>query len=258
MYTGDNDFLIQAHRGYSGKYPENTLLSFQKAIETGADIVEFDLHLSKDKELIVIHDLTVNRVTDGTGRISELTKEEIKKLDAGTWFDSKFAGERIPTFSETLDLLKNQAIASIEIKTEFSGYKNWREMIDIIIKIVDNRKMWDQVMFISFDPRALLAVIKRRPQAFTGFIDYQAGEEVLKMKMIKSAGIDGWFAPWNIVTKRLVQKAQNMGLKVLSGGGKDLSSINQEVKILLEVDVDGISTDFPGEVKEILMKNTEE
>ncbi len=258
MYTGDNDFLIQAHRGYSGKYPENTLLSFQKAIEAGADIVEFDLHLSKDKELFVIHDMTVDRTTDGTGKISELTKDEIKKLEAGAWFDAKFSGEKIPTFSETLDLLENKAIASIEIKTEFSGYKNWREMIDFIIKTVDNRKMWDQVMFISFDPRALLAVIKRRPQAFTGFIDYQAGEEVLKMKMIEAAGIDGWFAPWNIVTKRLVQKAHKMGMKVLSGGGKNLSSIDQEVNILLEAGVDGISTDFPAEVMEILTKSKDE
>jgi len=255
MYKNQEKLLIQAHRGYSGKYPENTLISFEKAIEAGADMVEFDLHLSKDEKLFVIHDSSVDRTTDGNGDLKDLSYKEIKKLDAGSWFDDKYYGIEIPTFSETLSTLKNKAIASIEIKTEFSGYKIWRKMINKIIKTIDDWQMWDEVMFISFDFQPLLAIMQRRPQAFTGFIDYRKGEEVKKMNMLKAGGIDGWFAPFNIVTKRLVQKAHKLGLKVISGGGKDLATIEDEVIKLINVGVDGISTDYPSKVKQIIDKN---
>lgn len=82
--------IVEGHRGYCAKYPENTLISFEKAIELGVDAIEFDVWLSKDKVPVIIHDGDVDRTTDGEGHIRDKTLEEIKQLDAGKWFDEKF------------------------------------------------------------------------------------------------------------------------------------------------------------------------
>src|SRR5699024_7283151 len=92
-----------AHRGASGHAPENTMAAFQKGFEMKADYIEIDVQMTKDGELIVIHDTTVDRTTNGTGNVGDLTFEEIKQLDAGSWFSDEYAGEKIPTFEEILD-----------------------------------------------------------------------------------------------------------------------------------------------------------
>ena len=88
---------IFAHRGSKGTHPENTLASFKGAVRVGSDGIELDVHLTKDGQLVVIHDETVDRTTNGTGEIRTLTLAEIKEFDAGSWFKSDFAGEKIPT-----------------------------------------------------------------------------------------------------------------------------------------------------------------
>ena len=98
-----------AHRGASGSYPENTLLAFRKAVEIGADEIELDLHSTKDGHLVVMHDGTVDRTTDGTGAIAEMTLSEIKALDAGK-------GERVPTWEEVLDLVQGKVGLNIHLK----------------------------------------------------------------------------------------------------------------------------------------------
>jgi glycerophosphoryl diester phosphodiesterase len=101
--------LVLGHRGYSSKYPENTILAFRKAIEAGADGVELDVWLTKDGEVVVIHDETVDRVSNGSGSVKEMTLEELKALDFGE-------GERIPTLEEVFEALPEEAIINVEIK----------------------------------------------------------------------------------------------------------------------------------------------
>jgi len=105
------------HRGACGLAPENTLASFRKALEIGVDGVEFDAHATKDGELVLMHDDKVDRTTEGTGFIRDLTFEEIRKLDAGMKFKEKFRGERVPAMKEALQLLAGKTIF-IEIKQE--------------------------------------------------------------------------------------------------------------------------------------------
>lgn len=107
-----------AHRGAMETHPENTLLAFRKAIEAGAHMIEFDVHLTKDNEVVVIHDATVDRTTDGTGRVADLTLEELKKLDAGSWKSPEFTGERIPTLYETLSIMPINIWLNIHVKGE--------------------------------------------------------------------------------------------------------------------------------------------
>lgn len=113
-----NKIPVAAHRGNSRYFPENTLTAFRSAIELGVDMVEFDVHMTKDGVLIVMHDHQVDRTTDGTGLIREKTLAEIKALDAGSWKGEEFAGERVPTFKEFLELFKDQKdmLFNIELK----------------------------------------------------------------------------------------------------------------------------------------------
>ncbi|MBP1912018.1 glycerophosphodiester phosphodiesterase family protein [Thermococcus stetteri] len=104
-----NKTLVLGHRGYSAKYPENTLLAFKKAIEAGADGVELDVWLTEDGEVVVIHDETVDRTSNGSGRVKEMTLEELKSLDFGS-------GERIPTLEEVFEALPEDAIINVELK----------------------------------------------------------------------------------------------------------------------------------------------
>lgn len=106
-----------AHRGASGQAPENTMVAFDKAIEYQADFFELDVQMTKDGRLILMHDTTVDRTTNGTGAIKDLTFEEIRQLDAGSWFDETFAGMKVPTFEEALDRYVGEIGILIELKS---------------------------------------------------------------------------------------------------------------------------------------------
>lgn len=112
----DGQPLIGAHRGGAAYAPENTLASFAEGLRRGAHMLELDIHLSRDGELVVIHDHDLARTTDGRGHVHRHTLAELKRLDAGAWFDARFRGTRIPTFAETIDALKGRSGLFIELK----------------------------------------------------------------------------------------------------------------------------------------------
>lgn len=105
-----------AHRGDVQNAPENTIAAFESAVKLGAQQIEFDVQLSKDGELVIMHDGTLDRTTDGTGAVSDLTFDELRALDAGSWFDPKFAGTRIPTLRETLDVIPETILCNVHLK----------------------------------------------------------------------------------------------------------------------------------------------
>lgn len=130
------DFVIIGHKGASGYAPENTLASFQRAMDQGAEMIEVDVHLSKDGEIIVFHDEDVSRTTNGAGKIHEMTLAEIKELDAGSWFSDEFVGEQIPTLGETIDLIHGKMGLIIDIKSRghefYDGFAE--KVVDIIVE----------------------------------------------------------------------------------------------------------------------------
>ena len=107
-----------AHRGAMATHPENTLPAFQAAIDAGAHMIEFDVQLTKDNELVVIHDLSVDRTTDGSGRVAGLNFAEIRQLDAGSWKSPEFKGERVPTLDEVLEIMPVNIWLNIHLKGE--------------------------------------------------------------------------------------------------------------------------------------------
>lgn len=139
-------FQSIAHRGASSLAPENTLASFKKAIELGFDYIELDVRLSKDKQLVVIHDANVLRTTDGEGLIEDLTVKEIKKLDAGSWFSPAYAGERIPLLNEVLKEVSGKTGIIIEMKSP----ENQPGMTEILADMLNSFKSGNQIKVQSF------------------------------------------------------------------------------------------------------------
>ncbi|MDY6875566.1 MAG: glycerophosphodiester phosphodiesterase [Chloroflexota bacterium] len=156
-----------AHRGASAAAPPNTLVAFEKAVELGADGIEFDVHLSADGMLVVIHDFNVDNTTDGSGRVTEMTLAQLKQLDAGSRFDPAFAGERIPTLEEVLEAVGSRLLLNIEMKC-FSPRDNGLERA--VITQVKRHNLDDRVLLSSFNPLSLRRAKKIAPHIAVGLL----------------------------------------------------------------------------------------
>lgn len=151
--------LAMGHRGASGSAPENTMASFRRAKELGADAVECDVHLSSDGHLMVIHDSTLDRTTNGRGPVSALPMAELKALDAGSWYGPAFSGEPLPTLEELLEWSATGLPVVIEVKWHPDAMK----VVEACIKLVDRMHAQERVAFIAFDHRVALGIKQARP-----------------------------------------------------------------------------------------------
>ncbi len=168
--------LIIAHRGDSAHRPENTLSSFASALEQGADLVEFDVQLTRDGHVVVIHDPTVDRTTSGEGKVADLTLAEVRGLSAGypERFGSAYVGERVPVLAEVLGLLRGRAKAMVEIKSDsVTDIEDDGIEARAIAEILKAR-MGGDVALISFDRRALRRCRKLAPEMLRGHLFYRA------------------------------------------------------------------------------------
>jgi glycerophosphoryl diester phosphodiesterase len=136
-----------AHRGASAYAPENTISAFRKAIEIGVDCIELDVHICRSGEVIVMHDDTLDRTTNLSGKISEMTLEEIRRADAGAWFDEEFRDEPVPTLEEALEFIGDEAVTVVEVKDEWIAPQ--------VVEIIERMKAREKVVVISFHPRVL-------------------------------------------------------------------------------------------------------
>lgn len=162
-----DNIYVAAHRGWSQKYPENTMLSFRKALELGVDQLETDVRITRDNQLVLIHDAVVDRTTNGTGKVADMTLAQLRELDAGSWKDPAFAGEKIPTFIELMELVKDHptitldielkeypvnGIPPIKLHAEVKEYpvegleETAFTICDRVLKIVDEYKFTDRVV----------------------------------------------------------------------------------------------------------------
>jgi glycerophosphoryl diester phosphodiesterase len=159
--------LNLGHRGASHDAPQNTLAAFRLANQYGADGYELDVHLTRDGVPVVIHDFSVDKTTDGAGPVAGFTLEELKRLDAGVKFSPRFAGERIPTLAEVLDVLEPHMIVNVELKTT-SLADNGLERATI--DLIRARGLQDRVILSSFNPFSLLRVRKVAPELKIGLL----------------------------------------------------------------------------------------
>lgn len=205
-----NDSLVVAgHRGYKSAYPENTLLAFQQALELGVDMLEFDLRFSKDKVVMVIHDETVDRTTNGSGRVSDHSFEELKRLDAGGWFGPVFEGLKIPTLEELCRLL--EAFPDILLNVEVKPSPDAKEVTDASVRILQEHGLLARCVFTCFDAEVLAYMHDAhhlKTQGFPGELmsNYVPGADGTISKMW-AVGIS-----MKLLTPQLVREVRESGL----------------------------------------------
>jgi glycerophosphoryl diester phosphodiesterase len=227
--------LVIAHRGASGHAPENTLAAFKKAVGLGATFIETDLQLSRDARFVAIHDDTVNRTTNGQGTVHDLTLAELRRLDAGSWFGSEFAGERIPTIEEILEFAKkNDVVFYLEIKPQGS----WGGEHALIGALRESGEI-ARTIIISFDPSVLEGIRKIEPTLMTGLL-YDAQIENPIRRAVE-AGARQLAVRGDLVTPSLLSEAEKNDLQVVCW------TVNHpaHMRLLMAAGVDGIMSDYP-------------
>ncbi|MDI6755383.1 MAG: glycerophosphodiester phosphodiesterase family protein [Thermodesulfobacteriota bacterium] len=238
--------MVIAHRGFSGEAPENTLAAFQKAIETGSDMLELDVHLSKDKEVVVIHDETLERTTNGQGRVADHTLKELKKQDAGFRFGPQFSGERIPTLKEVLELAKGKILVNVEIKNPTHDRYLITELADRALQEVKNAGMLNQVIFSSFNPVSLERIKAREPRAWVALLYHN--DWIFLREVTRGQSFPVLNLRRNFLTKEKIAKIHQEGMLV------NVYTVDSEEEIdrFIGWGIDGIITNQPDRLIKIL------
>ena len=159
--------IIFAHRGDFAHAPENTLPSFEQALQKGADGVELDVKLTSDGQVIVIHDSAVDRTTNGKGRVASLPLEDIRKLDAGNWFNEKFAGTKVPLLEEVFEVVSKDKLINIEL----TNYSSPRDGLAIkVCALIQRHNNHRQIIFSSFFSSNLKIAAQTLPEIPRGLL----------------------------------------------------------------------------------------
>jgi glycerophosphoryl diester phosphodiesterase len=205
----DGQPLIGAHRGGAAYAPENTFAAFAEGIRRGADMLELDIHLSREGEVVVIHDHTVDRTTSGHGYVHEMTVTELQRLDAGAWFDPRFAGERVPTLREVIEFVDRRLPLTIEVK---GLSRTAAALSDALVEVLDQMQMTDGVLVIAFDHEQVRRIKERNP-AIKAAINY-SGRLVDPIHAGRAAHADILNQSWLYCDRAFCQHAHAHGFAV--------------------------------------------
>jgi len=225
-----------AHRGVHKHAPENTRISYVQAVEAGAPIVEFDTALTSDGHIVGMHDKTVDRTTDGTGKLAEMTLEQVRKLEAGSWKHPKYKGEPVPTLDEVADVVRGKAILMLDLKAEGQGAA--------IAKWLESTKYpHDQVIIAPWEDHEAVALRKHVPMTvpmirLTSKVPTEQPDDAYFEKM-KSIGLSGFSVNWQYLTEAFTRAAQKHGMKVYTWTLNDPPDIAGAALL----GVDGVITD---------------
>lgn len=242
--------LIIAHRGASGNAPENTLASVRLALEQKADMIEIDVFLSKDDQIVVMHDQKVDRTTNGQGYIENLTLKEVKQLDAGSWFAKTFKGEKIPTLPEVLHVVEGKAKLLIEIK------KSGREIAQKVATLIHQQKASSWCVIQSFDPlvienlNAMKSTIEKHQLVIGNLpllLPYHYNKRLSSGNIYQYRTVQSINPMYLFTTKKVVDKIHQQKQKVV------VWTVNQsqDMERLLKMGVDGLITNYPAKARKI-------
>jgi glycerophosphoryl diester phosphodiesterase len=230
---------IFAHRGASAHAPENTLAAFELALRQGADAIELDAKLTSDKHVVVFHDLTVDRTTEGTGRVKNLTLAELRRLDAGSHFDFAFRGEPIPTLDEVFKAVGQLCFINVEL-TNYDAITD--SLPGKVASLVKRHKLSRRVLFSSFNPIALIRIRRLLPECPIALLA-QPGKNGAWARgwAGRLIGYQALHPELSDVTPTLVEGVHHRGCRV------NVYTVNQEndMRHLFALGVDGIFTDDP-------------
>ena len=230
-----------AHRGYRARYPENTLVAFKAALDANVPMIELDVTLSKDRKLVVIHDATLERTTNGHGQVNTYTLKQLKKLDAGSWFSSNFAGEQIPELNEVLDLTDGRALLNIEIKPHVYESPPAKDCIEQqIVDLIHSRSIQDFVLISSFDLKILRRVSRINHMLALGLISREPTNRHTLEKCNRIGAIS-WHPNHQILTHSQVTMMQAAGMRVFAYN----ADTEDEIRRVVDMGVDGIISSDP-------------
>lgn len=235
--------LIIGHRGAAGEAPENTLASFALALRQGAEAIELDIHFSADGEIVVCHDATVNRTTDGAGAIAELTVPELKKLDAGRWFDGRFAGEPLPLLDEVFAMIPSEIMINVEIKCPYSPRLEER-----FLELLKQYSRLESVVVSSFDHKTLLRLKHAEPRLRIGLLYTANFADHRKMAEATGMEVYSLHPYFRLIEPEDVKDAVEHGLQVYP------YTLNEPTDLQWAVNagMSGIITDYPARLKALL------
>ncbi len=239
----DAPLRIVSHRGGAALAPENTLAAYRAAMERGEGAVECDVHVSRDGELVVIHDPTLQRTTDGRGRVSRRAWAELNELDAGAWNDDRFRGEGLPRLGEVLDLTRDRAVTFVELK-------RGHDIVERVAEELERRpEQRAQIVLMSFDARLVAEASRRLPDLPRVLLRHRAevwGPGVVAKARRSGATMLGLEA--KAITRKIIRRAHDEGMPVYA------FTVNGSLRArtLVAWGIDGLITDRPPEIARAL------
>lgn len=234
-----------AHRGFSGKYPENTMLAFRKAVEAGADGIENDVHLTKDGEIVIIHDERIDRTCDGTGFVCDYTLEELRQFDASAGFKGVYGVNRIPTLREYFEFVQpiNGFITNIELKTGYNVYPGIEKKVAEMIKEFG---LEDRIIISSFNHFSVARFKALCPEIKCGFLE---GDWILDFgAYAREHGVECVHPCYNTVTGETAKEIKDNGIEI------NTWTVNtpDEVRRLYKLGVTAVISNYPDMAREVI------
>lgn len=252
--TGAQTVAVVAHRGMPTLAPENTLSAFRKALELGVDMLEVDVHQTKDGHLVILHDTRVDRTTDGRGELRDFTLEALKSLDAGNWFAQEFRDERIPTLKEIVGILDAGTTLLLEIKYGSPYHEGIEERS---IALIRHHKLDQRVLIKSFDPAVVRRVRMLAPDIPVGisilfripFLSLIVHRGI-RFGDVLEEDVDFLHVHRIGLTQALIDDAHARGMKVIAWDVND----EEAMRKVVAMGVDAIETDEPELLKKLRPK----
>ncbi len=242
-YNQRYPIVVMAHRGFDDSAPENTMSSFRKALQAGANMIELDVHLSKDGQLVIMHDSTIDRTTTGKGAVKDRTLEELRQLDAGIKFSKVFAGEKIPTLDEVLTFAKGKISVNIEIKSDavLDNPKPGMGVEEKVVNLVKKYNMEEYVMVSAFKGKTLRRIKVLSPKISTGLLMISDGLFKSQVDYVSAVKADAVHEFSKFVSKRDMNLTLKYNIKQNAWTVNDPHRMGE----LIDRGVDGLITDRP-------------
>jgi glycerophosphoryl diester phosphodiesterase len=238
---GQRSLAIVAHRGASGTHPENTAAAFGEAIRLGVDAIEFDIHRSVDGGLIVIHDDTVDRTSNGSGDVARLTSAQILALDAGSWFDSSFTGQGFLVLEEVLDLIPQSVRLNVHVKAHD---EDRQQVAPEVVDLLQSRGRLDNA-FMAADYETLVCARRHEPSLQVCNLSIRPAEDYVSRCADMGCRI---LQPGHaMTTSQLVDEAHAHGMEV----NPFFADEEDEMRRLIDCGVDGILTNQPERLQQL-------
>jgi len=241
-FVEQHSFIICAHRGASGIAPENTLSAIALALDCGTPMIEIDVQYTRDHEMVLFHDDTVERTTNGSGAINELSLHDVQQLDAGSWFSSSFAGERIPKLSDVLEIIRGRAYVNLEIKPRPDSPEARAETLELI-EMLRSMSMLDMCLFSSFDHAAIAFVRSVLPTLPTLALNIP-GDTRSPARVVRDSGADGFGCSIEELSPAIMRVCRQFGIPT----GVYTVNTEDELNRVVSLGVNGLVTNMPHQI----------